>query len=312
MAVPLVPIALTLAQRFALGHFNKTLGVPLTALAGYLGYETFKEHSFPLPTINAPSGNNTVSSTLPTSRPSPTVIPPSSTTPKTSEIPFAPSMKDVLSVPLDFHAQSVERQDIATSQAVSSLETRALELKEKNQELSNSASGTFLNTQVQAKASLDEVGFAINAQTVVQAMIYETLDRNLTLIAGSLAALAQVGNVAPTANAQAVPDYSMPLDKLAQWATSAKVVSDHAQTEQDIRDLDGNLVARSAPMSMSATYQATKARTATDVNSQEFDLSDFNPISSLGLSILPFVGQSSIYNHDWTDSGNPFSPKSIF
>lgn len=308
IALAIPPILEGLSAVEALGVAG---AVGAFGLRAYLGYEHFKDS--PNPFGSTPSGNNDVrvvfgappvlkTSSAPVSPSSPVVV------------PSAPSMANVLSPSLDDYLRSFERQKATTQTLASSLSSAGTAVKERNDVLAQTAGvSPFLVNQVEGKAALDEIGFAVNAQSVVHAMIYETLDRNLSLISASLVALAQAVNVAPASSAQAqnalTPDYSVHLEKMAAAADSAKVVHDHAQTVRDIHDLDGVVVARMAPMEATAVKHVTEARTATDVNSDDYT-NDLPSLPDL-LPLLQFSGRESIFNPNFTDNGNPFSAKNL-
>lgn len=280
-------------------------------LKAYLGYEYAKEK---IGFGSAPSGlNNTPvkfgSTPVSKSNTTPSV-------PVAPVTPVAPSMSKTLSPTLDDYLRSLNRQKSNTQSLSTALTTAGTVVKERNEALTQTAGASkFLVNQVEAKASLDEVSFAINAQSVVHAMIYETLDRNLSLISASLVASAQTAKVATDhtakiASAPAVPDYSDKLERMAKSADSAKIVHEHAHTVRDIADLDGVVVARAAPMEIIAARNAAHAREKTDIINETFDDID-NPLSGLDLMpLLNFVGRGDTFDVSKTLS-NIFKPDGV-
>lgn len=115
------------------------------------------------------------------------------------------------------------------------------------------------------------------------------------------------GVVAPAV--PAVPDYTVHMEKLAAAAVSSKVVSDHAHTVRDIHDLDGAVVARMAPMEATAAKNITGARTATDVNSDDYT-NDLPPFPDL-FPVLQFSGRGATFDPAHVDNGNPFEAKNL-
>jgi len=65
-------------------------------------------------------------------------------------------------------------------------------------------------------------------------------------------------------------------------------------------------VAEMAPMEAKAVESATRARTQTDVNNDEFDDSDFPTISD-AFPLLNFSGRSQIFNNH-----APIAPTQVF
>lgn len=90
-------------------------------------------------------------------------------------------------------------------------------------------------------------------------------------------------------------DYSSYYERMASHADSAKVVSSHLQTPQDIKDLDGNVVVTASPMQIEAIKHASDARHKTDTNNQEYDHDDFNNPFDL-IPTLPFIGRNSVFD----------------
>lgn len=97
---------------------------------------------------------------------------------------------------------------------------------------------------------------------------------------------------------------------IAQWADKAKVREEFLSTPSVIKDLDGNTIAQTSPMELSATKDATIAREKTDTINFEVDESDF-PLMDF-LPVLPFVGREYVFNPDFSlPTANPFTHKSI-
>lgn len=97
---------------------------------------------------------------------------------------------------------------------------------------------------------------------------------------------------------------------VAQWANQAKVRETFLQTPTTILDLDGNKVVENVkPMEMTAAYQATRARTATDVNSDDYT-NDLPSIPDL-FPVLQFSGRGSVFDHNFTPTENPFTAKNL-
>lgn len=95
------------------------------------------------------------------------------------------------------------------------------------------------------------------------------------------------------------------LATIADASISAKVVTDHAQTVKDIHDLDGAIVARMAPMEATAVHEATRARTATDVNSDDYS-DDLPSIPDL-FPLLKFAGRGDVFDKNSSSPSNVFS-----
>ena len=115
---------------------------------------------------------------------------------------------------------------------------------------------------------------------------------------------------ASTASTPAV-DYSAHLKAMADYARSALVVSDHAQTVQTILDLDFKPVASMSPMQLEAIHNATRAKTSTDINNHEFDDEDIPSLSDL-MPTLNFHGRGEIFDtrQELLINSNPFMPSS--
>lgn len=182
MPLPLVLVPLV---EYAVANVARTsLTVLGSSLLAYYGYDSVQ--SVPKLFGSAPSGTNTTRVTFPTKKPAP-VAPVAPTTPAN------PSIVNALSPALSSHSASQTREKNNTVALSSALASAGNAVKERNNTLTQTAGASkFLVNQVEGKAAIDEVSFAINAQSVVQAMIYETLDRNLSLISAALVASAQV------------------------------------------------------------------------------------------------------------------------
>lgn len=194
-----MPLPLALAIPFVSGGISAaeiigSLGVlSAVGLKAYLGYEYLNENTSLFG--SAPSGLNPIPVKFGTKPVSKTTTTP--TAPVVPATPVAPSMSKTLSPTLDDYLRSLNRQKANTQSLATTLTTAGTVVKERNDALTQTAGASkFLVNQVEAKASLDEVSFALNAQSVVYAMIYETLDRNLSLISASLVASAQTAKVA--------------------------------------------------------------------------------------------------------------------
>lgn len=97
---------------------------------------------------------------------------------------------------------------------------------------------------------------------------------------------------------------------IAQWADKAKVREEFLSTPSVIKDLDGNTIAQTSPMELSATKDATIAREKTDTINFEVDESDF-PLMDF-LPVLPFVGREYVFNPDFSlPTANPFTHKTL-
>lgn len=72
--------------------------------------------------------------------------------------------------------------------------------------------------------------------------------------------------------APALESFAPELSRIAESATSAKVVSDFAQTQIEVKDLDGDVVAITSPMALEASKNASIARGETDTNKIGGDL----------------------------------------
>lgn len=185
-----IAVAEAVASRLAQTAIIDRIGLgAIGAIGTYLGYEKLTEN-LSNPFGSAPSGTNNKPVTLPMVRP---VTP----TPSTVLTPPAvPSVKPAVQPTIDEYIKSHIRQADTTKTLSDALVTGGSAVKARNDALAQSAGASkFLGNQVESKASLDEIGFAVNAQSVVHAMIYETLERNLSLIATALTAGVQVANV---------------------------------------------------------------------------------------------------------------------
>jgi hypothetical protein len=256
---------------------------------------------FSLPSFGAPSGLNNVPLTLPTTKPvSGSGFLLSGNVPAVpSIIPKNPSITKALDPAFEAFKYSKLHGEITSADSYSALKTKADAVNVKNAELATVAGASpFLANMVESKSSIDEVAFAINAQSVIHAMTLESLERNLGMLSSALIGIAGLKSM----------EYEH-TESMGAHAVSAKVVTDHAQTKKDILDLDDQFVTHVSPMVAQASYHATKARTATDVNSEEFSL---DMIPDVSLMILPFVGQSGIYEHNYVSpSVNPFTHREI-
>lgn len=303
----LIPVAEAVAVRLgSMAVVDKIALGAIGALGSFMGYEKTTEN-LSNPFGSAPSGKNNVPVTFPIKRPVP-IVSPSVTVPSFDVKSIAP----VLSPSLYSYDDSLARQTMTTQTLSNVLSLRGEAVKDRNDTLAQIAGASkFLGNQVESKASLDEISFAVNAQSLVHAMIYETLERNLSLIATALTAGVQVANIGNNIASvpSVVPDYSVHLEKMALTAVSAKVVHDHAQTVRDIHDLDGAVVARMAPMEAVATKAITGARTSTDINSDDYsgDLPSFPDL----FPVLNFSGRSPSFDPSFPEIVNPFIHKNL-
>jgi hypothetical protein len=274
--------------------------------SAYLGYE-FQDDIKKTFSISAPSGLGDVPVTLPVKKPSHS-LPVSSP----SSSPAAPSLAGVLSPALSSYGKSVSETNKAVSTGASAISQSITEKEAANEELLGLADdGLLFRNQVEMKIAMDEVAFALNSQSVVHSMIYETLDRNLSLLNATLLTIAQNAKVTTDAKVKEVNlpviDYTQYYERIAAHADVAKVREEFLTSETSITDLDGVTLAQVKPMELEAIKNASVAREKTDINSQEFDETDFNFPSTL--SVLPFLGQSDIYSPNHTTPS--YSSKSI-
>ena len=299
--------------------FNKVVGAGI--LGAYFGWENKDKI---MPSFGAPSGTHNVPLTLPTTKPvSGAGFVLSGNAPAVpSIIPKNPSLSPVFDPAFEAFRQSKLHGEITSADSYTALRTKADAVNAKNTTLAQTAGvSPFLANMVESKSSIDEVAFAINAQSVIHAMTLESLERNLGLLSSALIGIAGLksmeyehtetiaNSTALISKSPAVPDYNIHLEKMAAHAVSAKVVTDHAQTSRAIHDLDGDHVVTMAPMAITAVHEATKARTATDVNSEEFSP---DMIPDVSLLVLPFVGSSGIYNPNYVSPlSNPFTHKTF-
>ncbi|MDP3466023.1 MAG: hypothetical protein Q8R86_09675 [Sulfuricurvum sp.] len=217
MPLPLLlaPLAGTIVARLAQIAIIDRIGLGAAgALGTYLGYEKLTEN-LSNPFGSAPSGLKNVPVSLPTKRPAPAVTSPA----MAPSVPTTKSIAPVMAPSLDYYGKSQVREKEGTKTLADAFIAGGTAVKARNDALAESAGASrFLTNQVEAKASLDEVSFAVNAQTMVQAMIYETLERNLSLIATAITAGIQVANVGAeqtAVNARAMEKVSDRLEPFA-------------------------------------------------------------------------------------------------
>ncbi len=279
----------------------------LAVMSAYYYYnESKKTPDFPLPVgtspfVDSPDNHVSIPMSPPTSLPTSFKKSPSVASPLQFDLDNRKSLKDYLDVSKssfdsDFSAKSKEVEDANTEQLV------------------KAGSSLFLQNQSLSKASLDDIALGVTSLGAVNGMTYALLEGTLNSIATSLSILAKATQVVPVETAQAnksvsyAPiDYTKYYEKMAAHADSAKVVSDHAATPKTVTDLDGLAVSVAAPMELAAQYHATKARTATDVNSMEYEDADFPNLLDT-MPSLKFFGRSTMFDPNFQDNGiNPFS-----
>jgi len=401
-----MPLALALAKAVMTSVKNSSSFDKLVApaiLGSYFAWDNKDKISNPFG--SAPSGLNTVNVPFGTAP----IAPASYASPPTSSSVLQKSFEDF--------KKSLDHQQTSTMTLSEALALVGDSTQAKNDILSQSSGNSkFLTNQVEAKASLDEVSFSLNTQNIIHSMIYETLDRNLSMISSSLAVSAastslshdlnnssdlpyvdmdtfyskltqsnpameayrlsnavtveneiisdmsvrdytypeikkavtdfraryftpaeissvntaiagisapsvvntvsvpapvvnvsvpaqvapvvNVASVAPVVNVEApvIPDYTSQMERIALRADSAKKVDDHAHTVRDVKDLDGDIIARAAPMEIKAIREAAQAREKTDIINETFEDLD-NPLGSLGLMpLLNFVGRGDTFD----------------
>jgi hypothetical protein len=174
--------------------------------------------------------------------------------------------------------------------------------------LERSGENTFQVLSAQAQVLAEQLGLS-NEQFGIHLAFMEGISSSLASVAESMAIQASLALDMANAKADSSVKEESFLDGMVALASSVLVVSDHAQTERAIHDLDGTVVAVASPMAMTAAKDATTARTRTDQNSEEYNDIDL-PLLDL-LPIIPFAGVSSSFDKSVNISVNPFTHKNI-
>lgn len=264
-------LAISVLKRSSQSYADRALvGSALGALGAFLGNEAVNSDWFPSFPTSAPVGNKD-GVYLPVAKPVPAPAP-------VNKPYLNPSLAPILSPSITNHKDSVSKQREAISSNTSDLTSVSADVQALNtSQLTKAGTSTFLQNMVHSKTSMDEVAFAVNAQSVIHAMTFATLDRNLEVIASALVALAQIGSVAPTENARStvvnippVPapiDYTQYYEKMASHADSAKVLTDHAQTEKEVLDIHGVSLGFVKPIDLVTMKDGALALEKADVNS---------------------------------------------
>ena len=135
-------------------------------------------------------------------------------------------------------------------------------------------SHVFLQNMALSKASIDEIAFAINAQTAVYAMIYNTLETHLSILSGVALQSLFIQNAEPARTAEssktlgyAPIDYTQYYERIASHADSAKEVADHQRTARPIFDVNGVQVTQAKPMEVATMKDVALAKGEADTNS---------------------------------------------
>lgn len=178
-----MPAPLALALPAIIEAVGDVGALAYASLLAYVGYEKVSSSvSFG----SAPSGKNPIPVVFPTVKKTAPVV---GSKPSSA---LSNALKPVVSAASD----SVIRQKESSVSASAALDEFAKRVNEKNSSLSSTAGNSkFLQQQVESKSSLDQVAFAVNSQSVVLAMIYESLERNLSLMAAASVANAKLNDL---------------------------------------------------------------------------------------------------------------------
>lgn len=244
LAIPPLLEGLTAAEIVGAAGIVGGLG-----LKAYLGFETVKTKFG-----SAPTGLNSVPVTFPKKKPASVPV-----------APVVPAVPTAVAPALDAYSNSQERQKANTRKMADAMSAAGSTVAARNAELADSAAKSkFLTNQVASKAALDDVSFAINAQSVVMATIYETLDRNLSLISSSLVALAEASSISAEKAFASVDALSTISDRLEPFQDN----QEFARTELPVLGLETvGEVSVAAPRVLAHARDFEMARDLADSNS---------------------------------------------
>lgn len=93
---------------------------------------------------------------------------------------------------------------------------------------------------------------------------------------------------------------------ISEWAVSAKAREDFLQTPRNHSDSDGDIIHGGSPMEVKADKDAQHHKLLDDQNTIKIDNDDFNPMSLLGLPLIPFVGREVVFDKNTNHDMNPY------
>ena len=96
------------------------------------------------------------------------------------------------------------------------------------------------------------------------------------------------------------------LTPVSEWAKSAQKREDFLQTPRSHLDSDGDTIHSGSPMEVKADKDAQHHKHLDDQNTIKVDSDDFNPMSLLGLPLIPFVGREVVFDKHTNHDMNPF------
>lgn len=152
----------------------------------------------------------------------------------------------------------------------------------------------------------------LNEQFGAHLLYMDILVTTLDQISTSLQVLASasIDSVNKTsATGSASVDYSAHLEKMAQYAESAKIRQDFLMNEQTFTDLEGNPITTAHPEQIKAQAMANQTQFHSDTNNDSYDDMDFPLLDTL--PIIPFVGVSDSFDKTIDLSTNPFIHKMV-
>ncbi|AQW87155.1 hypothetical protein CPIN18021_0308 [Campylobacter pinnipediorum subsp. caledonicus] len=117
---------------------------------------------------------------------------------------------------------------------------------------------------------LTEVTKALNNIAKIKPSIKMTMPKDLSI--------AFPESMAVTLPADYVANQTAIKEALSGTFEIHKEQAEYMKTPATVKDLDGNTIAKATPREMSLTYEATRARTATDENNFELDENDINAL----------------------------------
>lgn len=270
------------SQKMALGLLGSS---GLLALAKAL-YTPDPLDSFPLP-VNAPAkygvpSNASLDQSSTALPVSPVALPSSDSKriPVPDILPYSKPFIDKALLNGDAIGKALKDIDSDTLSRESAIDAQNLAQLEK------AGSGVFLQNMALSKASIDEISFAINAQSAVFAMIYNTLETHLSILSGVALQSLVLDNTAPARTAEGTKivsyppiDYTKYYERIASHADSAKDVADYQRTVRSITDVYGNEIVNAKPMEVVAMKDVALAKGEADTNS--LGSADLDFVSSL-------------------------------
>lgn len=162
----------------------------------------------------------------------------------------------------------------------------------------------------------------IMSLNVIMATILQSLSdsTNTNTIASTIGALGNViepisssiqNRPTPNVNVSVPPPDNKGIEDaiapISSWAVSAKLREDFLQTPRSHTDSDGDIIHGGSPMEVKADKDAQHHKLLDDQNTIKIDNDDFNPMSLLGLPLIPFVGREVVFDKNTNHDMNPFS-----